>query len=237
MFYSSGKMAVITALAGMIATAYGGGEEPVASGLPYIGDLIETAFPTWCIDEDEQRVHVVESCKDGSPNGRWNPIYLTKEFSGADPALGGYPSDIDIQYAFYYGAPFLGQACAGGPHHCAEVFDGESENCKACPKVKTDLDSGPNGPGHIPPHIAYASVTRQVSYGVLFYICTFVSFSFAFAKGHQSEKQKWRFGGLRFIIYNSVKSIRTYIPFSHKAFCFGPRFPKSSLLNRQKVLQ
>ena len=79
-----------------------------------------------------------------------------------DPALGGYPTDIDIQYAFYYAAPFLGQACAGTPHHCTEDFDGGEENCGSCPKVKTDDDSGPNGPGHIPPHIALAALTRLV---------------------------------------------------------------------------
>lgn len=168
-FYSSSKMTAMTALAGVIATAsIAAGQEPVLISanasfpeeLPYIGDLIESAFPTWCIDEDEQRINDVDFCEDGSPNGRWSPLYFTKEFSGADPALGGYPSDIDIQYAFYFGSPFLGQACAGGPHHCSEDFDGVNSNCAACPKVKTEEDNGPNGPGHIPPHIALASVTK-----------------------------------------------------------------------------
>jgi len=166
-----GKRAAMTAFAGAFATAsFAAGTQPVPElisanpsfpdKLPYIGDLIEAAFPTWCIDEDEQRIHDVEFCDDGSPNGRWTPLYFTKEFSGADPALGGYPSDIDIQYVFYFGAPFLGQACAGGPHHCPEDFDGEHINCATCPKVKTKDDSGPNGPGHIPPHIALASLTK-----------------------------------------------------------------------------
>ena len=128
--------------------------------LPYISDLIETAFPTWCIDEDEIRIDGVENCEDGTPNGRFTPLYFTKEYSGADPALGGYPTDIDIQYAFYYPAPFLGQACGGSPHHCSEDFDGANENCGQCPKVKTENDYGPNGPGHIPPHIALAAITK-----------------------------------------------------------------------------
>jgi hypothetical protein len=131
--------------------------------LPPIGDLISDAFPTWCIDEDERRVVDIDTCKDGSINGKFTPLYFTKQFSGMDPALGGYPTDIDIQYAFYYAAPFLGQACAGTPHHCTEDFDGTTENCGSCPKVKTDDDdSGPNGPGHIPPHIALAALTRLV---------------------------------------------------------------------------
>jgi hypothetical protein len=134
--------------------------------LPFIGDLISNAFPTWCIDEDERRVYDIDTCEDGgtrsSINGRFTPLYFSKQFSGMDPALGGYPTDIDIQYAFYYAAPFLGQACAGTPHHCTEDFDGGEENCGSCPKVKTDDDSGPNGPGHIPPHIALAALTRLV---------------------------------------------------------------------------
>jgi len=128
--------------------------------LPLIGDLIESAFPTWCIDETEKRIFGTETCFDGTPNGVFSPRYFSKEFSGADPALGGYPTNIDIQYAFEFAAPYLGQACAGSPHHCAEDFDGTTQNCKKCPKVKTDNDSGPNGPGHIPPHIALASVTN-----------------------------------------------------------------------------
>lgn len=134
--------------------------------LPFIGDLISNAFPTWCIDEDERRIYDIEICdEDGtgsSINGRFTPLYFTKQFSGMDPDLGGYPTDIDIQYAFYYGAPFLGQACAGTPHHCTEDFDGGEVNCGSCPKVKTEDDSGPNGPGHIPPHIALAALTRLV---------------------------------------------------------------------------
>lgn len=143
-----------------------GGEE-IGSGfsgifpnvLPPIGDLISDAFPTWCIDEDERRIFDIDTCDDGSINGRFTPLYFSKQFNGMDPDLGGYPTDIDIQYEFYYAAPFLGQPCAGTSHHCPEDFDDEN-NCGSCPKVKTDNDSGPNGPGHIPPHIALAALTR-----------------------------------------------------------------------------
>jgi len=123
--------------------------------LPNISGLIEDAFPTWCIDEDENRV----DCSDGGRNGRFSPLYFTKRYSGADPVKGGYPTNIDIQYAFEFAAPYFGQACAGSPHICREDFDGTKENCKKCPKVKTDTDNGPYGPGHVPPHISLAAVT------------------------------------------------------------------------------
>ena len=73
--------------------------------LPSLSNLIELAFPTWCIDADENRITDVDTCADGSPNGKWNPIYLTKQYSGADPALGGYPTPLDVHYAFEYASP------------------------------------------------------------------------------------------------------------------------------------
>lgn len=128
--------------------------------LPSISELIELAYPTWCIDANENRLYDVDRCADGSVNGKWNPIYLTKQYSGADPSLGGYPTPLDINYAFEYASPYLGQPCAGSPHHCPEDFDGSTKNCKQCPKVETRVDNGPYGPGHVPPHITLAAVTK-----------------------------------------------------------------------------
>lgn len=134
--------------------------------LPAIGELIERAYPTWCIDRHEGRLREPVTCADGSPNGRFSPLYFTKQFSGAEPTKGGYPTNIDIQYAFEFAAPFFGQACAGGSHHCDELFDGTTMNCQACPKVVTDDDSGPYGPGHVPPHIALAATAMAYEEGV-----------------------------------------------------------------------
>ena len=128
--------------------------------LPHISDLIEDAYPTWCIDADENRITDVATCVDGTTNGNWSPLYFTKQHSGADPALGGYPSNIDINYAYEFAAPYYGQACAGSPHHCSEDFDGSAESCKICPKLTTTDDHGPYGPGHLPPHIALAATVR-----------------------------------------------------------------------------
>ena len=135
-------------------------ETPVqVNELPFIGDLIERAYPTWCINENEDRIYDVDTCEDGTPNGRWSPLYFTKQYSGADPALGGYPGNIDIVYPFEFAAPFLGQACAGTPHMCPEDFPGDEINCKKCPKLKTTDDNGPYGPGHVPPHISLAALS------------------------------------------------------------------------------
>jgi len=124
--------------------------------------IVEAVFPTWCIDEDENRLDTTpgQLCEDGTTNGRWDPLYLTKWRSGENPALGGYPTDIDTRYPFYYGSGFFGQACAGGNSHCSFDFDGGNYNCAKCGKIKTDNDDGPNGPGHVPPHIGLAALTR-----------------------------------------------------------------------------
>jgi len=123
-------------------------------------EFVADVFPTWCIDKDEKRIFDTPKCNDGTINGRWDPLYLTKWYGGADPALGGYPTDIDTRYPFYYGSPFFGQACAGGNSHCSFDFDGGKYNCARCGKIVTNDDNGPNGPGHVPPHIGLAALTR-----------------------------------------------------------------------------
>lgn len=119
-------------------------------------DLVERAFPTWCIDANEVRI----ACPAGTAEGRWSPLYFTKQHSGKDPALGGYPTNFDTRYPFEGGSAFFGQACAGSPHHCSFDFPGSLISCKKCPKITTLSDDGPYGAGHVPPHIALAAVTR-----------------------------------------------------------------------------
>ena len=48
--------------------------------LPPISELIERAYPTWCIDSNENRLTNVNTCADGSPNGRFTPLYFRKCF-------------------------------------------------------------------------------------------------------------------------------------------------------------
>mmetsp|Transcript_56110 Transcript_56110/g.63498 ORF Transcript_56110/g.63498 Transcript_56110/m.63498 type:complete len:425 (-) Transcript_56110:82-1356(-) len=135
--------------------------QEVTDELPEISSLIELAFPTWCIDENENRLTELETCSDGSPNGIWTPIYLGKRNSSADPALGGYPTPLDTVYPFEEAAPFMGQVGAGTSYHCSKDFDGRNEDYKkGCRTTNTDYDNGPGGPGKIPPHIALAAVTR-----------------------------------------------------------------------------
>jgi len=155
MFISKTTLAILSA-ATMVASA---------ETLPPIKDLIELAFPTWCIDENEVRLPDLDVCADGTPNGLFSPLYFTKQYSGADPALGGYPTNIDIHYAFEFAAPYFGQACAGSPHMCPENFDGSATNCKQCPKLKTEDDNGPYGPGHVPPHISLAAASKAYEMG------------------------------------------------------------------------
>jgi len=129
-------------------------------------EVVETAFPTWCIDAAENRLNDVATCADGTTNGRWTPLYFTKQHGGKDPAMGGYPTDLDTRYPFYYGSAFFGQACAGGNAHCSFDFPGDKIQCGSCGKIKTDNDDGPNGPGHVPPHIGLAAITRAYNDGV-----------------------------------------------------------------------
>jgi len=124
--------------------------------IPEIGTLMDAAFPMWEVDSKGNRVEhkecIPSSCE-------WNPYYLTKRYDGLHPDCGGHPTDIDVGYAFYYASPFGGQAGGGSPHHCSENDDVSSMKVQTCPKVKTLDDNGPNGPGHIPPHISLASLT------------------------------------------------------------------------------
>ena len=126
--------------------------------LPEINDLINIAFPMWEVDENGNRLEVkpctVNSCE-------WNPYYITKRYDGLHPDLGGHPTDIDVGYAYFAGSPFAGQPYPGTPHHCPEDAP---DDIKAgdCPKIETLTDEGPDGPGHVPPHIALASLTWAV---------------------------------------------------------------------------
>lgn len=123
--------------------------------------FVKEIFPTWCVDANGERIDEGSKlCADGSPNGRWTPFYLTKWHGGEDPALGGYPTDIDTGYPFYYGSGFFGQSGAGGNAHCSFEFDGSKNEPGKCGKIVTEDDSGPNGPGHVPPHIGLAALTR-----------------------------------------------------------------------------
>jgi len=124
-------------------------------------EFVKEIFPTWCVDANGERIDEGSTlCADGSPNGRWTPFYLTKWHGGEDPALGGYPTDIDTGYPFYYGSGFFGQSGAGGNAHCSFEFDGSKNEPGKCGKIVTEDDSGPNGPGHVPPHIGLAALTR-----------------------------------------------------------------------------
>ena len=126
--------------------------------LPEINSLMNVAFPMWEVDEGGNRIEykncTVESCE-------WNPFYITKRYDGLHPNLGGHPTDNDVSYAFYGSSPFEGQPYPGTPHHCPADA---SDDIKAgdCPKIVTLSDSDPQGPGHVPPHIALASLTWGV---------------------------------------------------------------------------
>lgn len=130
--------------------------------LPPIAQLIERAYPTWCIDSQERRITNVNTCADGTPNGRFTPLYFHKYPGiGKDPALGAYPTPIDTHYPFENASPFFGQVGAGSIYHCPANFDGNTLNYKThCPKVITTDDNGVEGAGHIAPHIALAAATR-----------------------------------------------------------------------------
>jgi len=129
--------------------------------LPEIGGLMDIAFPMWEVDAGGNRMEkkpcTVSSCE-------WNPYYVTKRYDGAHPDLGGHPTDIDVGYPFYGGSPFGGQPYPGTPHHC-KLCDGDDVKAGACPKIETVTDTGPDGPGHVPPHISLAALTWAVQGG------------------------------------------------------------------------
>jgi len=68
--------------------------------LPEMAEVMEIAFPTWNVDENNNRIE---------GGGKWNPYYLTKRWNGLDPALGGYPTPIDTRYPFEFAAAFKGK--------------------------------------------------------------------------------------------------------------------------------
>ena len=53
---------------------------------------------------------------DGTSNGYFSHLYLTKPHSNFDLVEGGYPKNIDIHYAFEYTMCYLGQTYGGSPH-------------------------------------------------------------------------------------------------------------------------
>jgi len=112
----------------------------------------------WEADSDGKRLETklcsADSCE-------WNPFYVTKRYDGLHPDYGGHPTDIDVGYPFFGGSPFGGQPYYGTPHHCGRC-DSDSVKAKDCPKIETTNDVGPNGPGHVPPHISLASLTWGV---------------------------------------------------------------------------
>jgi len=135
--------------------------KPNKRKLPEIFGLIAQVFNFWDVDDDGNRLETkpctVSSCE-------WNPYYLTKRYDGDHPDFGGHPTDLDVQYAFYKGSPFLGQAFAGSPLHC-NINAGPEVQPPDCPKIKTLEDNGPNGAGFIPPHIALAALTWAIEDG------------------------------------------------------------------------
>ena len=124
--------------------------------LPEIGILMDRAFPMWEIDMDGNRITTKPCTTDSC---EWNPYYVTKRYDGRHPDLGGHPTDLDVKYAFFGASPFGGQPYGGTPHHCQATA---SDNIKIgeCPKLETLTDKDPNGPGHVPPHIALTALTR-----------------------------------------------------------------------------
>lgn len=124
--------------------------------LPEINSLIDIAFPMWEVDENGNRVETksctVDSCE-------WNPFYVTKRYDGLHPDLGGHPTDNDVKYAFYASSPFEGQPYPGTNHHCP-IDAPDDIKAGDCPKIETLSDTDTKGPGHIPPHIGLASLTR-----------------------------------------------------------------------------
>mmetsp|Transcript_18151 Transcript_18151/g.27540 ORF Transcript_18151/g.27540 Transcript_18151/m.27540 type:complete len:386 (-) Transcript_18151:104-1261(-) len=137
-------------------------KSPPGTKLPEIGSVINNAFPMWEIDEGGNRVNV----KECTPNScEWNPFYVTKRYDGLHPDFGGHPTDFDVKYAFFFASPFGGQPYSGTPHHCSRNAPDDIK-AKDCAKIETTTDKGASGPGHVPPHIALASLTWGVENGL-----------------------------------------------------------------------
>jgi len=145
-----------------------GDSDPFTTDRPNDATLInDLAFPNWCLKggdgaDAEDRVSCNDAAK-GEANGTinrrlFNPIYLTKKYSGAAQIMGGHPTNTDIQYVYEFAGPFLGQAGGGTADQCPQDFDGTRNNFKQCGKLNTINDDGPYGPGHVPPHIAVAAI-------------------------------------------------------------------------------
>jgi len=94
-----------------------------------------------------------------SHGGKWASHYVTKEFDGLDPSLGGYPTPLDVGYPFEYPAPFLGQPGGGTPFHCP--LDAPATiDIGSCPRVTTRADDDLEGPGHIPAEVATSALVH-----------------------------------------------------------------------------
>lgn len=129
-----------------------------ASTLPEINDLMNIAFPMWEVNDKGVRKKVTECTVDAC---EWNPFYVTKRYDGLHPDFGGHPSDNDVKYAFFASSPYAGQPYPGTPHHCPPDAP-DNITAGECPKIETTSDYGPEGPGHVPPHIGLASLTWAV---------------------------------------------------------------------------
>eukprot|EP00588_Corethron_pennatum_P012883 CAMPEP_0194274216 /NCGR_PEP_ID=MMETSP0169-20130528/7344_1 /TAXON_ID=218684 /ORGANISM="Corethron pennatum, Strain L29A3" /LENGTH=354 /DNA_ID=CAMNT_0039017343 /DNA_START=167 /DNA_END=1231 /DNA_ORIENTATION=- len=123
--------------------------------VPEIGSLMDKAFPMWEVDDTGSR-KVEKPCSVDSCE--WNPFYVTKRYDGLHPDYGGHPTDFDVKYHFFGASPFGGQPYSGTPHHC-KMCDSDDVKAGDCPKLDTLNDTGPYGPGHVPPHISLASLT------------------------------------------------------------------------------
>ena len=100
------RFSSLTLLAVAVTTGRADAQDDSCIEVPALRTLLHTAFPVWNVNDAGERI-------DGG--GKWNPLYYTKKYDGQDPSLGGYPTDIDVGYPFYYAAPFFGQPGAGTP--------------------------------------------------------------------------------------------------------------------------
>ncbi len=135
-----------------------------SSDLPEINDLMNIAFPMWAVNgKGERDMKLATPCT--VDDCQWNPFYVTKRYDGLHPDFGGHPTDNDVKYAFFASSPFAGQPYPGTPHHCPPDAP-DNITAGECPKIETTSDFGPEGPGHVPPHIGLASLTWAVRDGL-----------------------------------------------------------------------